>query len=105
MYDISATELVQLHPFHALSLRTIAASNGELPVDLKLLPEHCVVLFEALKKHLTPLKIDVSDLDPNTFFKVQIYFCAFSPPFLMLWSTLDCRWSRMEPIYDGCGAL
>eukprot|EP00026_Physarum_polycephalum_P000260 Phypoly_transcript_00260.p1 GENE.Phypoly_transcript_00260~~Phypoly_transcript_00260.p1 ORF type:complete len:1826 (+),score=425.65 Phypoly_transcript_00260:56-5533(+) len=69
VYDISNTELVPLHPFHALNLRTIAANNGELPVDLKLLPEHCVVLFEALHKYLSPLKIDVSDLDPNTFFQ------------------------------------
>lgn len=89
---------MQLHPFHALNLRTIAANNGELPVDLKLLPEHCVVLFEALKKHLAPLKIDVSDLDPNKFFQVSPSLKFESPPYYLC-SYLNRAWKERTGTY------
>lgn len=70
MYDIVNPELTSLHPFYALNIKTIEQNNNELPVDLKLLPEHCVTLYYVLHKHLSPLNIDVSDLHPDKFFKV-----------------------------------
>lgn len=69
IYDIANPELTSLHPFYALNLKTIEQNNNELPTDLKLLPEHCVTLYNVLNKHLTPLSMDVSDLHPDKFFK------------------------------------
>lgn len=71
MYDIGKSEIVSLHPFFALNLRSIESNNGELPSDLKLLPDHCLSLYDVLKNRLEPLGMDVKNLHPDKFFKVS----------------------------------
>lgn len=64
IYHSESKALVSIHPVWALNVQACIKS-GQLPEDLKFLPEHCVELFDALDEHLGD---EVSFLDPDEYF-------------------------------------